>query len=116
MLGDLVDAAGNLRRAHGARIGDLQPVEVTPIDELESAYYLEVEVDDRPGVLSRVAAVFGDHDVSIRSMKQEGLGVEARLIFITHVARERDLQVTLEDLDDLDAVRSGGSMFRVVGD
>jgi len=116
VLGDLVNAAGNLRRSHGARIGDLQPAVVTPIEELESAYYLEVEVDDRPGVLSRVAAVFGDHDVSIRSMEQEGLGVEARLIFITHTARERDLRATLEGLDGLDAVRSVGSMLRVVGD
>ena len=116
VLGDLVNAAGNLRRSHGARIGDLQPVVVTPIEELESAYYLEVEVDDRPGVLSRVAAVFGDHDVSIRSMEQEGLGVEARLIFITHAARERDLRATLDGLDGLDAVRSVGSMLRVVGD
>jgi homoserine dehydrogenase len=63
-----------------------------------------------------VAAVFGDHDVSIRSMEQEGLGVEARLIFITHAARERDLRATLEGLDGLDAVRSVGSMLRVVGD
>ena len=116
VLGDLINAAGNLRRSHGARIGDLQPAVVTPIEELESAYYLEVEVDDRPGVLSRVAAVFGDHDVSIRSMEQEGLGVEARLIFITHAARERDLRATLEGLDGLDAVRSVGSMLRVVGD
>ena len=116
VLGDLVNAAGNLRRSHGARIGDLQPAVVTPIEELESAYYLEVEVDDRPGVLSRVAAVFGDHDVSIRSMEQEGLGVEARLIFITHAARERDLRATLKGLDGLDAVRSVGSMLRVVGD
>ena len=116
VLGDLVNAAGNLRRPHGARIGDLQPAVIAPIEELESAYYLEVEVDDRPGVLSRVAAVFGDHDVSIRSMEQEGLGVEARLIFITHSARERDLRATLEGLDGLDAVRSVGSMLRVVGD
>jgi len=116
VLGDLINAAGNLRRSHGARIGNLQPAVVTPIEELESAYYLEVEVDDRPGVLSRVAAVFGDHDVSIRSMEQEGLGVEARLIFITHAARERDLRATLEGLDGLDAVRSVGSMLRVVGD
>ena len=28
---------------------------------------------DRPGVLGQVATVFGDHDVSIRSLEQEGL-------------------------------------------
>jgi homoserine dehydrogenase len=89
---------------------------IAPMEGLETAYYLEVEVDDRPGVLSQVAAIFGEHAVSIRSMEQEGLGAEARLIFITHSARERDLQATLTSLAGLEAVRSVGSMLRVVGD
>ena len=53
---------------------------------------------DRPGVLAAVAPVFGDHDVSIRSMEQVGLGDEARLVFITHTAREADVQATLAEL------------------
>ena len=83
---------------------------------MTSAYYLNVEVDDRPGVLAAVAAVFGGHGVSIRSMEQEGLGGEARLVFITHGARERDLRATLADLRSLDAVRAVGSVLRVIGD
>ena len=61
----------------------------------ESAYYLNLEVLDRPACWPQVAGVFGDHGVSIRSMEQEGLGDEARLIFITHRAREADVQATL---------------------
>ena len=116
VLGDLVDAAENLRRGHGATIGELRPPVIAPMEELETAYYLEVEVEDRPGVLSQVASIFGEHAVSIRSMEQEGLDAEARLIFITHAARERDLQATLAGLAGLEAVRSVGSMLRVVGD
>ena len=63
-----------------------------------------------------MASIFGEHAVSIRSMEQEGLDAEARLIFITHAARERDLQATLAGLAGLEAVRSVGSMLRVVGD
>ena len=48
-------------------------------------------------------------------MEQEGLGDEARLIFITHVAREADVQATLHDLRDLDVVHRVGSVLRVVG-
>ena len=70
---------------------------------------------DRPGVLAAVAGVFGDHDVSIRSMEQEGLGDEARLVFITHVAREAAVQATLRDLRHLDAVDRITSVLRVVG-
>ena len=65
-----------------------------PIDDAESAYYLNLEVLDRKGVLAQVAGVFGDNGVSIRSMEQEGLGDEARLIFITHRARHADVQAT----------------------
>ena len=59
--------------------------------------------------------MFGDHAVSIRSMEQEGLGDEARLIFITHRAREADVQATLADLRELEAVDRIGSVVRVVG-
>jgi homoserine dehydrogenase len=48
-------------------------------------------------------------------MEQEGLGEEARLIFITHTATERDVQATLRDLRDLDVVDRVGSVLRVVG-
>ena len=49
-------------------------------------------------------------------MEQEAMGGEARLVFITHVARERDLRATLADLRSLDAVRAVGSVLRVIGD
>ena len=63
-----------------------------------------------------VATVFGEHGVSIRSMEQEGMGSEARLVFITHGARERDVRATLQDLRSLEAVRAVGSVLRVIGD
>ena len=116
VLGDLIDAAGNLRQGHSASISALERARIAPIDDVTSAFYLNVEVDDRPGVLAQVATVFGEHGVSIRSMEQEGLGGEARLVFITHAARERDLRSTLQDLRSLDAVRSVGSVLRVIGD
>ena len=116
VLGDLIDAAGNLRRGHGAPIGALERARIAPIDDVTSAFYLNVEVDDRPGVLAQVATVFGENGVSIRSMEQEGLGREARLVFITHAARERDLRSTLQGLRSLDAVRAVGSVLRVIGD
>ncbi|MGO9343072.1 MAG: ACT domain-containing protein, partial [Acidimicrobiales bacterium] len=71
---------------------------------------------DRPGVLGAVATVFGDHGVSIRSMEQVGLGDEARLIFLTHIAREGDIRATLVDLNELDMVEHVGGVLRVAGD
>jgi homoserine dehydrogenase len=116
ILGDLIDAALNRHKGSHASVGQLGTATIRPIDEVESAYYLNVEVLDRPGVLAQVAGVFGEHRVSIRSMEQEGLGDEARLIFITHRAREADVQATLHDLRELEAVDRIGSVVRVVGD
>ncbi|HVM03717.1 MAG TPA: homoserine dehydrogenase [Acidimicrobiales bacterium] len=115
VLGDLVDAAHNLRSRSSGRTGTLRQGRFRAIDELSSQYYLNLDVVDRPGVLAAVATVFGEHGVSIRSMEQEGLGDEARLVFITHRARERDVQATLHDLRHLDAVKRVGSLLRVVG-
>ena len=122
VLGDLIDAATNLRPAAatgGAPIlaggpPPLGPACIHPIGELRTAYYLALEVIDRPGVLAAVASVFGRHGVSIRSMEQEGLGEEARIIFITHVACESDMRATLENLRHLEAVRQVGSVLRVI--
>ncbi len=114
VLGDLIDASTNLRRGASAHLGHLGRADVAPIDELESPYYLNVDVVDRPGVLATVAGVFGTHGVSIRSMEQEGLGDEARLFFITHTARERDLRATIDGLRGLDVVDRINSVVRVI--
>src|SRR5439155_13120524 len=70
VLGDLIDAAANLRRGTSAGIGGLARATIRPIDELSSQYYLSMDVVDRPGVLEKVAGVFGRHDVSILQMVQ----------------------------------------------
>jgi len=114
VLGDLVDAAHNLRAGGSVRTSALDRAGVRPIDELSSEYYLNLDVVDRPGVLAKVATVFGEHGVSIRSMEQEGLDEKARLVFITHTAREADVQATIRDLRRLDAVKRIGSLLRVV--
>ncbi len=114
VLGDLVDAAGNWERGTSAPIGDLGEAVICSIDDLESEYYINIEVMDRPGVLAAVAGVFGLHGVSIRSMEQEGLGDQARLVFITHEATERDVQATLGDLRELESVRGVPALLRVI--
>jgi homoserine dehydrogenase len=116
VLGDVIDVATNLHRGVHASMGVLSRPRVRSIDDLQSAYYLSLDVVDRPGVLAAVATVFGTHGVSIRSMEQIGLADEARLIFITHSANERDFRATLRDLRGLEAVRHVGSLMRVIGE
>ncbi len=116
VLGDLIDAAVNLKTGGRGRVGSLARARIKPIDDLRCAYYIGLEVADQPGVLAAVAEVFGRHKVSIRSMEQHGIGADASLVFITHACVERDVQATLRDLRGLEAVHKIGAMMRVVGD
>ncbi|MFZ4668980.1 MAG: homoserine dehydrogenase [Microthrixaceae bacterium] len=117
VLGDVVDAAVNVVKGTHASLGSFGQAVLRPQDDLDSAFYLIVEVVDRPGVLANVAGVFGANGVSIRSMEQSALADDgaARLMFITHTARESDVQHTLEALRALDVVRSVDSVIRVIG-
>ena len=72
VLGDLIDAAHHLRARSPARVAPRVDVRIRPDDDLWCAWYLRIDVADRPGVLAAVAQVFGDHGVSIRSMEQVG--------------------------------------------
>jgi len=117
VVGDLVDAAKNLASGgRGATIGRLERKRIRPIDDVESQFYVSMDVADRPGVLARISGAFGDHEVSILSMHQHGLGDEARLSFVTHRAREADLRATLRAVDDLEVVKTISSVLRVTGD
>ena len=116
MVGDTIDAARNLDAGCCLDFGELPPATIRPIDAVESAYYVSLDARDEPGVLAAIAGVFGAQRVSIRSMEQEGMGDEARLIFITHRAVEADLRATLSQLSGLDVVKNIGQVLRVIGD
>jgi len=118
VLGDLLDAAHNLTTGGAGRTVALRRTAIRPIDDLRSAYYLHLEVEDRPGVLHAISGVLGAHRVSIRLMEQETLvgGLStARLVFVTHPALESDVQACLGELRHLEVVRQVGGLLRVIG-
>ena len=115
VLGDVIDAAVNLNRKTHRSVPSGGKTTIRSIDDLESAYYVNIEVNDSPGVLAQVAGIFGAHGLSIMSMEQEGLGGGARIAIITHTAKERDFQAALHDLRKLEVVNGVRSVLRVIG-
>jgi homoserine dehydrogenase len=115
VLGDVIDAAVNLVKGTHGSIGSFAKAIIRPIDETSSEYLLSMEVADKPGVLHAVTGAFANNGVSIRAAEQEGIGADARLVFITHVAKESDLQATVRQLREMDVVKQVGGMLRVVG-
>jgi homoserine dehydrogenase len=119
VVGDLIElarnrAAGGLPSAiHHSPRGDGGALRLQPIEELSSQYYILMEVSDRPGVLAAIAGAFAEHDVSIKSVRQEGHGDEAQLVMITHRAGERDLRACVRALEGIESVKTVRSVVRV---
>lgn len=114
VIGDVVDIARHIVGG-GKGVGSIysQPAKVRPMNHTQSQYYVLLEVADRRGVLARVAQTFSDHDVSIKSVWQEGMGDEARLIMVTHTALEHNFQQLLASLRNLEVVDAIASSMRV---
>jgi homoserine dehydrogenase len=115
VLGDVIDAAVNLASGTHGALGSFRKVTIRAIDETSAEYLLSLDVADQPGVLHAVTGAFAEHGVSIRAAEQEGIGPDARLVFITHQALESDVQATLRRLRDLPVVRRVGGLIRVIG-
>jgi len=115
VLGDIIEAASGIAHGTVRQLPALADALVRPPEAATSAFYLDLAVEDRPGVLAEVAGVFGANGVSIKSMEQVGLGSEATLAFITHRASEADMSATIEKLTSLPSVNRVGALYRVVG-
>ena len=80
----------------------------------QSAFYLHLEVEDRPGVLSQVATMLGDEGISVRSVVQRGLGDNARLVMVTHRVSESRFEAALVGIAGLDSMRAAPRAIRVL--
>src|SRR5206468_1850257 len=86
------------------------------VHDIESAFYLYVEVADRPGVLARVAEILGLQGASIKSVVQKGLGEDARLVMVTHPVLESRFRAAVELIGGLDFLRARPRVLRVIQD
>ncbi|GAB3208442.1 homoserine dehydrogenase [Marinactinospora thermotolerans] len=114
VLGDIVAVARN--RLAGTSVadgGEDAGLPVHPMGETVTSYHVSLDVADRPGVLARVAEVFAANGVSIKNVRQEGMGEDAQLVLVSHRAPDAALSATVEQLRELDMVRSVASVMRV---
>jgi homoserine dehydrogenase len=117
MLGDVIDAARELMA--GSVVAPpmrFAPGEVLDFEQVSTKWYLRLEVLDRPGVLAKIAAAFGDAGVSIKSVWQEGRGDRAMVLLVTHEAVEASQRRAVAALRDLDVVAEIPSILRVESD
>jgi homoserine dehydrogenase len=108
VLGDVVSVMTG-----GAR-PPAPPLPLQLIEDVESAFYLHLDVADQPGVLAAVTQVLGEHEVSIKSVVQRGVEEHARLVMVSHPVLESSLRRAVERLGEFDFVRSPPRTIRVI--
>jgi homoserine dehydrogenase len=108
VLGDVVSAM--IPPASTPETTEQLPV----VNDVESAFYLHMEVADRPGVLAQVAELLGMQGASIRSVVQKGLGENARLVLVMHPLLESRFYAAVRMIAQLDFIRSAPRAIRVI--
>jgi homoserine dehydrogenase len=84
------------------------------VNDVESAFYLHMEVADRPGVLAQVAELLGMQGGSIKSVVQRGLGDNASLVMVLHPLLESRFYGAMQLIGRLDFMRSAPRAIRVI--
>ena len=119
---DVLEIARSL--AHGVSSHSVElpsiaarPLPLQPMDEIRCPYYLRVMALDRPGVLSQVAGILGQHNISITSVLQKGRAAAEAVpvVMMTHEAREADMRHALAAIDKLPVVAGKTVSIRVEG-
>lgn len=122
VMGDVLSIARGLKNDSGKRspslgcpLSEMESYEIKPMEQLFTPYYLRFSVKDQPGVLAQIAGILGNHEISIESMIQphrhEAEAVP--IVFMTHVAEERNVRAALAEIDKLDVIQEETLLIRI---
>ncbi len=118
VIADVVSAARDVIAGGSSRARwVLEPGKsIKPMAELETRYYLRLNVADQAGVLAQVSKALGDHLISISSVIQKAVDTVAQtaeIVIMTHPAKEAEMQQALDKLEHLASVKEIGNFIRV---
>jgi homoserine dehydrogenase len=116
VIANLVDIARSGKRSPmlGFSNATKETLTLKDVSSIESAYYLRLLVDDKPGVLSQVTALFAKHSISIETVLQRVTdNNQANLLFATHIATEKAIADVIKELEAFDFVKTTPAMIRI---
>jgi len=93
---------------------ELHDIPILTMDDVETAYYLRMQADDKPGVLAEVTAILGEQGISIEAMiqKEPKAGEsKAEIILLTYVVNEKSMMTALKKIESLSVI--SGSVVRI---
>jgi len=117
VIADIVSIARSGKSA--PMLGFDKPMEgkltLKPSANIESKYYLRINVSDKAGVLAKITKIFETHNISVETMLQKSTSeVSANLLISTHMALESNIQAMISELEMLDFVNHKPVMIRIV--
>ena len=116
VLADIVSAAQDVVHGVGSH-WQIKPSKVIkPISDIETRYYLRMNVADRPGVLAQISKILGDHQISIYSVIQkvtDKVTQTAEIVIMTHPSKEASMKVALQEVAELSTVKEISNFIRV---
>jgi homoserine dehydrogenase len=114
IVSDIVEIIKNYDNYHN-QYNCFEKKKIRDFGQTYSPYYLRIRVKDRPGVLAEIAGVFARKKVSFLSVIQKGeAGEVADIVFLTHQAKEGNVQEALKEVARLECVEKICSAIRVV--
>jgi homoserine dehydrogenase len=121
VVSDIADIARNIQKNALGRVPTIPnisgEVRIRKMDDITSRYYFRFSALDKPGVLSKISGILGNHNISITSVIQKGrmVGEAVPLVVLTHEAKEKDMRLAIEEIDKLPVVMSKTVIIRVEG-
>ena len=123
VVADIVEIARDILSGSKLRVppqsfqnSEIKKIPILNIESIDSEYFLRFSVLDNPGVLSRISGILGQHSIGIQSVIQKGRCNEGRgvpLIMMTHRANEKNIQLALREIDELEVVCEKPNFIRV---
>ncbi len=121
VVADLVDVARVLTTDPENRVPHLafQPAElvdlpILPIDEVETAFYLRMQVQDRPGVVAKIAGILADSGISIEAIQQKEPAEDdttVPFVMLTERVLEKQMNQAIAAIEQLDSI--AGKVMRI---
>ena len=91
-----------------------EKITLMPKDNIQTKYYLRLEVADKSGALAKIATILGDNSISIEAMMQKPLNNStANLLLTTHTCIEKDISKAINELENSGVVLSKPAMIRI---
>lgn len=117
VAGDVIDVARNLQYGCTGRISCTcyRQIPVKDFGEVKNKFFLRMQVENRPGVLAKIAQVFGGHKVSIARVVQKNASLErAELVIVTEKVKERHMRDAVAEIGQLESVYEISSVIREI--